>query len=122
MTHTAYTPKLTDNWEFQIDSAGQIVMCQGTAAICQAVANDCRCFTNDLYFESERGIDWFTDQLGKPIQRAVVASRLREAAEAVPGVESVESIELEIDQDTRRLTGSINIITTDGDYGRAELR
>lgn len=117
MTHTAYTPRLSDNWEFQIDSAGQIVICQSTAAICQAVANDCRCFTNDLYFESERGIDWFTDQLGKPIQR-----RLREAAEAVPGVESVESIELEIDQDTRRLTGSINIITTDGDYGRAELR
>lgn len=117
MTHTAYTQRLSDNWEFQIDSAGQIVICQSTAAICQAVANDCRCFTNDLYFESERGIDWFTDQLGKPIQR-----RLREAAEAVPGVESVESIELEIDQDTRRLTGSINIITTDGDYGRAELR
>lgn len=57
-----------------------------------------------------------------PFKGAVVASRLREAAEAVPGVESVESIELEIDQDTRRLTGSINIITTDGDYGRAELR
>ena len=119
MTHTAYTPRLTDSWEFQIDSAGQIVMCQSTAAICQAVANDCRCFTNDLYFIDTQGTPYRT---GKPIQRAVVASRLREAAEAVPGVESVESIELEIDQDTRRLTGSINIITTDGDYGRAELR
>lgn len=122
MTHTALTAALSETWNFKLDANGDLELLRGADAVCQNVSNECRCFTDDLYFQAQRGIAWFDDQLGKGIQLAVTASRLRTAAESVPGVESVASVEITADDESRRLAGSINLRLEGGDNGRAEIR
>lgn len=82
MAHTNYTPQLTASACFTFDGNGNLKMLEGTAATLQNVSNECRCFTDDLYFYAEHGIDWFSDQLGKPVQKAVTRA-LRVIAENV---------------------------------------
>lgn len=123
MSFTNYTPALSADWDLQIGEDGQLLMLRGTEAICQNVANEGRCFKSGLYFFQDHGIDWFSDQLGKKVQRSVIASSLREAALAVDGVSGVRSITINsLDNETRTLTGTIEITTDEGENGRAEIR
>lgn len=120
--HTSYTAKLSDDWDLQLDGNGNVETCRKAEAICQNVCNECRLFRNDAYFRYGEGIAWFSDQLGKPLQKVVTESRLREAALAVKGVLAVQSIELRgLDSVSRKLTGTLRITTEEGDDGRIEL-
>lgn len=115
MTHTAFTWGLTSDWDLDIDENGNPRELRSAEAICQDVANEARLFLHDAYFRYEEGIDWFTDQLGRPLQEAVLRDRLRTAALRVPGVLSVESIDIEeVDESTRKLHGKITITTEAG--------
>lgn len=119
--HTENTLALSPNWDLQFDSNGNLSFLKEAEAICQNVCNECRLFIRDAYFRYDEGIDWFTDQLGKPLQVAVVTDRLRQAALRVPGVVSVVNIELtEVDQKTRTLHGKIEIETEYG-YGTGHI-
>lgn len=119
--HTENTLALSSNWDLQFDSNGNLSFLKEAEAICQNVCNECRLFLNDAYFRYDEGIDWFTDQLGRPLQVAVVTDRLRQAALRVPGVVSVVNIELtEVDQKTRTLHGKIEIETEYG-YGTGHI-
>lgn len=119
--HTENTLALTPDWDLQFDSNGNLKFLTEVEAICQNVCNECRLFLLDAYFRYEEGIDWFTDQLGKPLQVAVVTDRLRQAALRVPGVVSVVNIELtDVDQKTRTLHGKIEIETEYG-YGTGHI-
>lgn len=119
--HTENTLALTPDWDLQFDSNGNLKFLTEVEAICQNVCNKCRLFIRDAYFRYDEGIDWFTDQLGKPLQVAVVTDRLRQAALRVPGVVSVVNIELtEVDQKTRTLHGKIEIETEYG-YGTGHI-
>lgn len=119
--HTENTLALTPDWDLQFDSNGNLKFLTEVEAICQNVCNECRLFLRDAYFRYEEGIDWFTDQLGQPLQESVVTERLRNAALSVPGVLSVANIEItKIDQETRTLHGKIEIETQYG-YGTSYL-
>lgn len=122
MAHTTKTPLLSKTWDLQLDVNGDVVMADYAEAVAQNVSNECRCFKNDLYFSADHGIDWFDDQLGLPLQTAITSSRLRRAAESVPDVQSVESVELNsIDNSERTLSGVIHITTNGGTNVRCEV-
>lgn len=122
MAHTSYTPKLSESWNFTLDGNGDLKMLEGTPAILQNVSNEGRCFTNDLFYYADHGIDWLGEQLGEPVQKAVVAARLRDAALSVAGVKAVEAVELKtVDARERTLSGAITIKTTEGENGRSEI-
>ena len=119
--HTESTLALTPDWDLDFDSNGDLKMLDQVDAICQNVCNECRLFLHDAYFRWDEGIDWFTDQLGKPLQVAIVSDRLRKAALRVPGVISVTNINLEeVDKQTRILRGTIEIETEYG-HGTSKL-
>ena len=119
--HTENTLALTPDWDLQFDSNGNLKFLTEVEAICQNVCNETRLWYRDAYFRYEEGIDWFTDQLGEPLQESVVTERLRNAALSVPGVLSVVNIEItKIDQETRTLHGKIEIETEYG-YGTGHI-
>ena len=123
MAHTTVTPKLSDDWNLVIDGNGNLMFIEGSEAICQNVANECRCFKNDLYFHADHGINWFNDQLGEPLQKAVTTDRLRKAAEKVYGVQFVQYVDIkDVDNRKRTLVGTIQIKTIEGKNGRSEIR
>lgn len=121
MSHTENTIALDANWDISFDSNGNLRLLTELEAILQNVCNETRLWFRDAYFRYDEGIDWFTDQLGQPLQESVVTERLRNAALSVPGVLSVVNIEItEIDQETRTLHGKIEIETQYG-YGTSYL-
>ena len=113
--HTEKTLGLTPDWDLAFDANGNLRLLDQVEAICQNVCNECRLFLHDAYFRYDGGIDWFTDQLGRPLQVAIVTDRLRRAALRVPGVLAVTAINLEVaDKHARTLRGAIEIET---EYG-----
>ena len=113
--HTEKTLGLTPDWDLAFDANGNLRLLDQVEAICQNVCNECRLFLHDAYFRYDEGIDWFTDQLGRPLQVAIVTDSLRRAALRVPGVLAVSAINLEVaDKHARTLRGAIEIET---EYG-----
>lgn len=123
MAHTRKTLLLDGNWDLCLDSGGRIKTSAGAYATAQNVANECRLFTNDAYFDIERGIPWFLIALGQTaISPAVIKARLRDAALLVKDVDEVTGVELDtLDTDTRRLTGTVNFTSKEGENGSVEL-
>ena len=113
--HTEKTLGLTPDWDLAFDANGNLRLLDQVEAICQNVCNECRLFLHDAYFRYDEGIDWFTDQLGRPLQVAIVTDRLRRTALRVPGILAVTAINLEVaDKHARTLRGAIEIET---EYG-----
>ena len=123
MAHTQYTLALTtDNWDLSVGADGSLKTLKKDEAILQNVFNECRCFTDDLYFDRDRGIPWFDDQLGQKLRPAITQSDLRQAASRVDGVESVDEVNLTFlsDQD-RTLHAEIEVTTENGLNGRVTV-
>lgn len=116
MAHTQYTLALdSENWDLQVGANGSLKTLKKDDAILQNVCNECRCFTDDLYFETQRGIPWFNDQLGQKLSPAVTQSDLRRAATSVEGVQSVDDVNLTfMSQEDRTLHAEITLTTENG--------
>lgn len=68
------------------------------------------------------GIKWFSDQIAQPIQEAITTEDLRSAALSVPGVLTVESVQLKaLDTTTRVLSAEVQVTTEGGSYGTARI-
>lgn len=122
--HTSYTLELTPEWDLQLDSAGNIQTCINDYAVAQNVANSCRLFTNDAYFNVERGIPWFTVQLGKPIMASLTTTWLRKTAAETEGVAEVKQVTLDLDNydpRVRDLRGEILFVTDAGAYVSVDI-
>lgn len=118
MNHSAYTPKLSADWDLELDASGNLALSKSSEAIAQNVANECRLFKNDAYFRFEDGAEWFPIQLGEKVNRSLVANQLRKSAEAVDGVARVIGVTFdEFDLETRKLSGKIEFLTTEGQHG-----
>lgn len=121
MAHSQRTWGLTEDWDLAFDENGNVKTLSELDAILQNVANEIRLFRHDAYFRWEDGIQWFEDQLGKPLQVSVVTARLRAAAQSVDGVMSVGAVTFDgVDKDARTLHGTIEIETEYG-HGRAGI-
>lgn len=104
---------LTENWELQIDAAGQIVTQTGPLAIAQKVANEIRLFTNDAYFEQDKGIPHFSLELGHMPPESLLRNYIIKAAQGVDGVASatVEFVRFE----NRTLEGVVYLTLKTGE-------
>lgn len=122
MAHTAYTAELSGDWDLVVDGNGNLAMLRDAPAVVQNVCNEGRLFYHDAVFRWKDGIKWFEDQIALPIQQAVTTADLREAAESVPGVLTVNSVNLlALAPETRTLHAEIDITTEGGTNGRANI-
>lgn len=122
MAHTAYTLHLDEHWDIRLTESGNIAVAEGDHATAQNVANECRLFTSDAYFDQERGIPWFTAQLGRKPAESVVRAHLRRAALLVDGVAGVDSVTLEgHDPASRTLNGEIRFTLQNGESGVVDI-
>ena len=122
MSHTNYTLALTDDWDIYVAADGSLATKTGIDEVCQNVANECRCFKGGLYYYQEHGIAWFEDQLGKKLDKALVESRIRNAALFVVGVGQIKNIRFEeYDSETRTYHGRIELITEGGESGTVDI-
>ena len=94
-----------DTWDLTLDAAGNIALAKDPYAKAQDAASACRLFSCELYYDTEKGIPYFDETLGKKQSFALYRHRLVQAALSVPGVLSADvSVE---QQNGRILSGRL---------------
>ena len=91
---------LTNDWDITLDSAGNIAIADKNYSIAQDVANAVKLFTDDAYFDTRAGIPHFEISLKRNVSASMVHARIKEAAEAVPGVKSATVNIIEINNNS----------------------
>ena len=118
----AYTPTLTADWDIQLDSSGNLAMSKGAQAIAQNISCACKNFKGGLWFFADHGIDWFSDALEQKFRKSLIASRIRQTAQSIEGVETVDAVNIDdLNTETRTVTGEVLFTTTEGENGRAVI-
>lgn len=99
-------------WDMCLDARGNWALAAPPYATIQSVASACKLFLGELYFDTTKGVPYFTDVLGVPYPLALLKSDLVAAALTVPGVLSAV-VFLDAVSD-RRVTGQVQVETALG--------
>jgi len=82
----------TDQWDLVLDANGDIALASEPYALAQDVASAVRTVLGEVYYDSNQGIPYFQDVLGKLPPTALLIELINNAARTVPGVVSVQTI------------------------------
>lgn len=118
----ALTAKLTADWDLQIGSNGSLLMCDRTEAVAQNIACACKNFRGGLYFYADSGIAWFSEALALKFRRSIIAARIRETAQSIEGVQSIDSVRVDaLNLKTRTVSGEVSFTTIWGENGKTRI-
>lgn len=92
-------------WDLVLDSNGDIALAKDPYAKAQDVASAVRLFSGELYYNTDKGIPYFEETLGKKQSFSLYRYRLIQAALSVPGVLSADA-DIE-HKDGRKAAGSV---------------
>lgn len=95
-----------------LDTSGNIAVATEPYAIAQDVACACKLFAGELWYQTNKGVPYFSEILGHWPPLAVVKAELVKAALTVPGVVSAQVVITSLDK--RTLTGQVQFIDTTG--------
>lgn len=99
-------------WDLVMDAGRNIAVTTEPYAIAQDVANACRLFAKELWYDTTKGIPYFSEILGQWPPLALVRARLVEAALTVPGVVKARVVISKFED--RLPEGQVQFIDTDG--------
>jgi len=103
-----------DAWDLCVDAQGNIALASAPYAIIQDVASACRLFAGELWYDTDRGIPYFEETLGRYRPTQLLKSRLVAAALSVPGVLSAQCFLTNLDR--REIGGQIHVTTDAGPF------
>ena len=107
------TLMLTSNWDLTADASKNIAMATNGYAIAQDVASAIRTVLGELWYDTEQGVPYFSDILGRKVSLLMIQNEFNNAALRVPGVVKAQST-LNPLTSNRTLTGSVKVIDTNG--------
>lgn len=75
-----------DQWDLCLTSGGDMAVASEPYSQAQDIASECRLILGEAYYETTRGVPYFTEILGRfqPVQ--IIKEALANAAQLVPGV------------------------------------
>ncbi|TCJ96129.1 hypothetical protein EV694_1680 [Volucribacter psittacicida] len=94
-----------ENWDLTLTEDGDIALAKDLYAKAQDVASAIKLFKGELYYNTEKGIPYFDETLGKKQSFSLYQYRLEKAALTVPEIISASA--KIISGDNRKLIGSI---------------
>lgn len=100
-----------DSWDLTLDASGNIALAVAPYERAQSVANACRLWRGEAPFNTDRGIPYDTEVLGKQPPQRILAGWYEAEAVTVPGVTSAIAV---LQYDSRALTGQIQCTLDDG--------
>lgn len=99
-------------WDLVLDSLGNIAMALPPYALAQDVASAVKLFLGELWYDTTKGIPYFTEVLGELPPPSVLIGLIEQAALTVPGVVSAQCIIQSFDN--REVRGQIQFIDETG--------
>ena len=95
-----------DSWDLELTAAGDIAIAKDPYSTAQCVANAIRLFEGELYYDTEKGVPYFDEILGKPNSYSLYKHRMEEAARRVKGIKEIEvSVK---NQNGRNISGTVS--------------
>lgn len=108
-----------DNWDLLLDTSGNIAQAQEPYAVAQDVASSARLFAGELWYDTAKGIPYFSQVLGYLPPASLLHEYYKKAALSVPTVETV-TLYLE-PLANRELSGQIQFTTIEGEAGNVNF-
>lgn len=107
--------KLDASGDLEVES-GDLELVDGVMAVVQSIGVTWGIHQGEWLFDTSRGVPWRQDVLTKPIDPTLVQAAIDTSTRSVEGVVDIESIELDLDAGTRRLTFDVRVVidNTDG--------
>ena len=99
------------SWDLALDANRSIALAVAPYERAQSVANACRLWRGEAPYNTNRGIPYETEVLGKQPPQRVLAGWYEEEAVTVPGVDAAIAV---LQYDSRALTGQIQCTLDDG--------
>lgn len=99
------------SWDLTLDANHSIALALPPYERAQSVANACRLWSGEAPYNTNRGIPYETEILGKQPPQRVMAGWYEREAVTVPGVVSASAV---LQYDNRALTGQIQCTLDDG--------
>ena len=96
------------------DIATDFGIATGLEDIRQRCLQRMRFFRGEWFMDIRDGTPWFTRILTRPVDIGVVNAVITEQLASVEGVQRVESVDAEIDRETRTLRFEATLITNEG--------
>jgi len=97
-------------------STGDLQLVTGLDGIQQEIGIAFRLFQGEWFADTRVGIPYFSKILGaRPLSQNVVRGVYRRAALLVPGVETVDEIDVELNGETRAMSISLEATATNGE-------
>lgn len=99
-------------WDLVLDAAGNIAMASNPYAVAQDVASAIKLFRGELFYDTAKGIPYWTEVLGQLPPLSLVREWLRSAALTVPDVADAAPTITAFEN--RRLSGYVEVTLTNG--------
>ncbi|OZI39040.1 hypothetical protein CEG14_05760 [Bordetella genomosp. 1] len=99
-------------WDLVLDASGNIAMASNPYAVAQDVASAIKLFRGELFYNTTKGVPYWSQILGELPPLAVVVGGLRAAALQVPEVADARPTVTAFEG--RRLSGYVEVTLTDG--------
>lgn len=112
---------LNDNWDINLDSAGNIATTRGLYCDAQNVANAIRLFTRDAYLAQTQGVPHFSLDLGVMPALSEVRAWYRKTAVKVENIRSAVVEITGFDPGSRTLRGIITATSMNGQSFSIEI-
>lgn len=94
-----------DIWDLVLDTEGNIAVASDPYSIAQDICSAVRLFIGELWYDTTKGIPYFTEILGQALPVEILKTRIVDAALSVPQVLSAECIITAFAD--RRVTGQV---------------
>lgn len=107
------------NNDICLDAGGNLAIAFGPYALAQDAASNIKVFQGEYFYDTQVGIPYFQEILGRQPSQALMISLFQTAALQVPGVASAAVVLAPIVG--RTLTGTVTITATDGTTATASF-
>ena len=94
--------------------AGAVVPLDGAERVAQAVGIRLRAWLGEWFLDEGRGVPYVDSVFGKGARPELIEATLREQILEVSGVRSVESFEMKIDAQTRKVRVDFSVASEEG--------
>lgn len=99
-------------WDICLNAAGDLAIATEPYQVAQDVASAIRLFLGECWYDTSKGVPYFTDVLGHSPPPSYFQTLMENAALTVPSVVSAECTIESVDG--RTVTGSVKFTTSDG--------
>lgn len=99
-------------WDLVLDASGNIALASDPYAVGQDVASAIKLFKGELFYDTTKGVPYWSEVLGLRPPLSLVRSRLRSAALTVPQV--VEALPTLTRFTDRELSGYVAVTLSNG--------